>query len=179
MEILDRIVIRVLAVLLIVTAGLIGMTLWGDVLLINWVLSLQSSIFDGVILMLILVLFSLYLFFMATKPKEDDREVMHQTTLGIVRISVATISGLIVQAIEKFDGVKNVKVVINEVEPLKISIELQLLPDNNIPELSKSIQTEITNYLQNTVGISVESIDVLIKAIVADSSQKRDKSNLT
>ena len=69
---------------------------------------------------------------------------------------------------------------INEVEPLKISIELQLCPQNhNIPEV-KSINSGKSNYeyLRSTVGISAESIDVLIKSIVNDHKQKTRLSGL-
>ena len=53
------------------------MTLWGDVLLVNWILTLQNRLFDGVILILILLLFSLYLIFISVKPKTDERVVSH------------------------------------------------------------------------------------------------------
>lgn len=172
MEALDRIVVRVLALLLVALSALIAMTLWGDVLLVNWILTLQNRLFDGVILILILLLFSLYLIFVSVKPKTDERVVSHHTTLGMVNVSVATLTGLIMKAVQQFEGVKYVNVMINEVEPLKISIELQLLPDHNIPELSQSIQAKVTEYLRSTVGISAESINVLIKSIVNDHKQK-------
>lgn len=172
METLDRIVIRVLALLLIITAVFVAMTLWGDVLLINWVLSLKQNIFDGIILILILILFSMYLIFMSLKSKPDERVVTHDTSLGLVHVSAATITGLVTQSVQQFEGVRSLDVVIQEVAPLKISIELQLLPDNNIPELSQSIQTTVTDYLKNTVGITAESINVLIKGIVTDHKQK-------
>lgn len=172
MEALDRIVVRVLALLLVVLAGLIAMTLWGDVLLINWILTLQNRLFDGVILILILLLFALYLIFMSVKPKSDQRVVTHHTSHGLVNVSAATLTGLITQAVRQFDGVKNLSVAINEVQPLNISIELQLLPDHNIPELSQSIQKKVTEYLYSTVGVNAESIDVLIKSIVSDNKQK-------
>lgn len=163
---LDRILVIIVSILLLVSAVLIGLSTWGNQLLLSWLFALPQNKFDGILLILILGLLAVYLVLMAVNQvKVDQRSLVRVNELGDIRISAQSIIGLINKATNDIEGIKDVNVNLTEVEPLKVIIELQLLPDFHIPELTESVQSNIKEYLQTTVGVEIDSIGVIVNGI--------------
>lgn len=166
MSLLDRILVVVVSILLLASAVLIGLATWGNQLLLSWLFALPHNKFDGILLILILALLAVYLILMAVNQvKVDQRSLIRANELGDIRISAQSIIGLIKKATNDIEGIKDVSVNLTEVEPLKVIVELQLLPDFHIPELTESVQSNIKEYLQTTVGVEIDSISVVVRGI--------------
>lgn len=130
MTTLDRLILLVVAIVLLVISAFVAMTLFGSSALIDWLLIVQSGKFDGILLIVILLLLVGYLALMlANERKVDERAVVQQTPLGDVRITVPTISELVNKAVQGIEGIKELSITVTEIEPLSLRLELQLLPD--------------------------------------------------
>jgi len=168
MSTLDRLITLVVAALLLVTSTLIGLTMFGEVTFVRWLNSLATSKVDGILVIIILGLLAVYLALMITKSDTDKRAIVRNTTLGDIRISTQTIIGLVTKTVKDMQGIREVNVTINEVEPIRLTIDVQLLPDFHIPQLTESVQTKVQDYLQNIVGIDVTSVNVAVTGIKND-----------
>lgn len=170
---LDRIIIVALAVLLVLSAILVAITIGGNTALVNWLAGLEYSIFDGVLLVLILILFAAYLVMMVSSSfRFDRRSLVSKNSFGNICISAQTITGLVSKTVKDVEGIKDVNVKLYEVEPLKIGIVLQLFPDHRIPSLAESIQSKISDYLRQTVGIEAEIINIEVKGVLAEQKMR-------
>ncbi|NMB39121.1 MAG: alkaline shock response membrane anchor protein AmaP [Firmicutes bacterium] len=169
MALVDRIIIAVVAVVLTIIGVFAALTTWGSSVLIDWLVSLKYAKLDGILLIIILLLLAAYLIMMIFSSfKSERRSIVRSTELGDIRINAQTIIGLVDKAVKEIEGIKDVDVRLHEVEPLKVEIGLQLLPDYHIPHLTESIQLEIKNYLQNTVGVETDVINILVKGVLPE-----------
>ena len=117
---LDRIILSVVIVVLLVMGVLAAATTFGNNMLLDWLIRIQTVKLDGFLLVLIMLLLALYLVLMLVNElKTDKRAIVSQTPLGDVRINIQTISGLVYQAVRAIEGVKDAKVSIGDVQPLQ------------------------------------------------------------
>ncbi len=172
MSILDRVLMGVVSALLLITATFIALAVWGNTILITWLAGLTTTPFDGGIVSFILALLGIYLIVMITKTDTDKRAIVHNTELGVIRISLHSIKGLIMKATHQLQGVQDVTVQLTEGEPIHVRIDLTMLPDHHIPQLTEAVQIKIRDYLQETVGITVEEIDVYVKDIASTNKSR-------
>lgn len=171
MAALDKVIVAVSALVLLVVAGSLAYTALGGELVVQWLMALIYSPIDGGILSLLAGLVAVYLIVMAFKT-EDQKAVVHATDLGAVRISLSSIKGLVERACRKVPGIKDVQVHLSEGEPLSVRLDLQLLPDFHIPQLTEEVQSSVQSYLRDTVGITVNEIQVFVKAIASEGKAR-------
>lgn len=168
MTTLDRLILLVVAIVLLVISAFVAMTLFGSSALIDWLLIVQSGKFDGILLIVILLLLVGYLALMlVNERKADERAVVQQTPLGDVRITVPTISELVNKAVQGIEGIKELSITVTEIEPLSLRLELQLLPDRPIPQLTEMVQASVSDYLQQTIGVGASVINVVVKGVAS------------
>lgn len=148
-------------------------TTFGNNMLLDWLIRIQTVKLDGFLLVLIMLLLALYLVLMLVNElKTDKRAIVSQTPLGDVRINIQTISGLVYQAVRAIEGVKDAKVSIGDVQPLQLNLKLQLLPDYQIPQLAETVQASIRDYLQQIVGIEVAQVNVTVFGVLSSQEPK-------
>lgn len=170
---LDRIILSVVIVVLLVMGVLAAATTFGNNMLLDWLIRIQTVKLDGFLLVLIMLLLALYLVLMLVNElKTDKRAIVSQTPLGDVRINIQTISGLVYQAVRAIEGVKDAKVSIGDVQPLQLNLKLQLLPDYQIPQLAETVQASIRDYLQQIVGIEVAQVNVTVFGVLSSQEPK-------
>lgn len=165
MTTLDRVIILIVAAILLVISALIGLTTWGNLTLVQWLNSLPATKIDGILVIAIFVLLAVYLVLMRIKPARDQRAIVRGLELGDIRISAQTIVELVSTAVRETHGIKDVLVKLDEVEPVSLTLEMQLVPDVNIPQLSEAVQIHVRDYLQNTVGIEVTRVNVSVSGV--------------
>ncbi len=167
MATLDKVILVVTAVVLLLVGVLVGVTMFGNNSLINWLAAIQTSKLDGFLLIAILVLLIIYLILiLINELKVDQRSISRQTDLGDISISVQTITELVSQAANTIEGINDVDITVYEVEPLSLNLELLLAPDYPIPELTESVQIRVSEYLQETVGVTVDNVNVTVKGVL-------------
>ena len=155
--------------MLTIIAVFVALTTWGNSVLTDWLISLEYAKLDGILLIIIFMLLVAYLIMMIfSSVTFERRSIVRNTALGDIRISAQTIMDLVDKAAKGIEGIKNVDVRLHEVEPLKVEIGLQLLPDYHIPHLTESVQIEIKNYLEHTVGVEIDVINVLVKGVIPE-----------
>jgi uncharacterized alkaline shock family protein YloU len=97
-------------------------------------------------------------------PPKQLSTILAITELGVVRVSVATLDTLTQKAVHSFQEVKEVKsVVLPDADGAKIQLKITVLPDVAMPELTRSIQTKVKEYVESLSGINVKEVQVYIE----------------
>ena len=112
----------------------------------------------------VFILLAVYLLLIITRQKSEPA-VVHQAELGAVRIGVNTIKGLINKKARDVEGVRESTVTVVQTEPLLVRLELQILPDYNVPSLAEELQQQVKEYLAETMGIEVAGVEILVRGI--------------
>ena len=89
-----------------------------------------------------------------------------------MRISITSIQGLVAQAAREIPGVTDVSVAVTDSESLRVRLDIQVLPGHNIPQLSEELQKTVKDYLNSTVGISAEEVQVFVRGIISEASAR-------
>ncbi|WP_031514869.1 alkaline shock response membrane anchor protein AmaP [Desulfofalx alkaliphila] len=170
MGFLDRVLLGLytLAIIILLLLAVTAFTGW-------WLQPLDAMLYapygagDNIILWLIigvLLLVSLRLFYVSLVGSREKRAVVHEFTLGQLRITIPAIEGLVKKAAFQIDGVREVKPRINTVKDgVSVFVKVTVAPDINIPETSKQIQQRIKDYLLEITGISVHNVKVMVENI--------------
>lgn len=163
MAVLDRVFLGLIALVLTTVAVILLLTVFGSNLLVVWLRS-ANLIFDGTILAAIFLLLALYLVIVIGRRKQA-KFIVYPKELGAIRISVDCVEGLIVEAARQMAGLEQVKAVITDVEEPRVTIRVQVHPDYNIPELSEELQANVKSYVESTVGVVLQEIEVSVLGI--------------
>ena len=139
-------------------------------MVVRWLQS-PGAVLDGGIVVLLILLMAIYLTIMATR-RENQKSVVYRGELGEVRISITSIQGLVAQAAREIPGVTDVSVAVTDAESLRVRLDIQVLPGHNIPQLSEELQKTVKDYLNSTVGISAEEVQVFVRGIISEASAR-------
>lgn len=172
MPLIDRVFMGIIAVILIVFASMLTLTVMGNDLFVDWLQS-PSLIFDGGLVAIILLLLAVYLLIMITRY-EKAKFIVYQRELGAVKISADCVQGLIIEASREVSGVQEVvAALITDVEEPKVSLKIKVYPDHNIPQLSEKLQESVRSYVESTVGVVITEVEVFVVGIT-----EQDKTDL-
>lgn len=163
MTVLDRIFLGVCAVILASFAGLSIATIFGSSFVLDLLQSPNFS-FDGAILTLILVLLAVYLMILISRF-EKKKFIVYPRELGEVKISAECVESLIEEAAQQIDGVKEVSALFTDVVDPKVTLKVVAYPDHNLAELSEGLQEAVKAYVEKTVGITIQEIEVSVVGI--------------
>lgn len=106
---------------------------------------------------------------MALRMKREEKTIIHQTQFGEIRIAVSAVESLSLRACKRIKGVKDAHVGVRaDLTGLDIFIEVTVIPDLSVPQISEEIKTKVDDYLFETVGIRVNSVKVLVTKIAAE-----------
>jgi len=106
---------------------------------------------------------------MALRMKREEKTIIHQTQIGEIRIAVSAVESLALRACKRIKGVKDAHVGVRaDLTGLDIFIEVTVIPDLSVPQISEEIKTKVDDYLFETVGIRVNSVKVLVTKIAAE-----------
>jgi len=72
-----------------------------------------------------------------------------------------------VESARKMEGTKDVRVRIVDVDNPKVSLNIQVMPDFNIPQLTEELQVTVKQYVKDTVGVDPEEVEIVVAGIAA------------
>jgi uncharacterized alkaline shock family protein YloU len=160
---LDQVVLGFTALVLVVLGALAAAASFGFPAALHWLSAPQGWV-EGLLILAVFVLLAAYLVTILLRQKGEPA-VVHQAELGTVRILVTTIKGLVAKRAREVEGVKDALVTVLLTEPLQLRVELEILPDFNVPRLAEELQAQVKDYLADTMGIAVSAVEVLVRGI--------------
>lgn len=166
MILLDRILLGITALILTILAGFVVATIWGSTFVINWLRS-PSLLLDGSIVTLIFALLAIYLVVLITRY-EKKKFIVYPRELGEVKISTACVESLIVEVAGQIPGLAQVRASFTDVVGPKVTLRVLVYPNHNLSELSEELQESVRAYVEKTVGIIIQEIEVFVDGINKD-----------
>jgi uncharacterized alkaline shock family protein YloU len=97
---------------------------------------------------------------------KEKKGVSKFTNIGEIKISLNSIENIALAASRKLIGVKETKAnVIQSSGSVSIIIKAVVLPDINIPTLSEDIQVKVKSSVEESAGIKVHEVKVMVENI--------------
>lgn len=125
-----------------------------------------------------LIFFALSLTFLLSGigNNKDKRVVSKYTNIGEIKISLDSIESIALAASRKLIGIRETKtyVVRTADEGVIITVKVVVLPDTNIPALSEDIQAKVKSSVEESAGIKVNNVRVLVEDIYTGSKSRVD-----
>jgi len=138
---------------------------------VEYISDIQYGWDFGLVLFLISLVFfviSLKLLFLRRKRATLTGTLIKNTELGMIRVSITTLDTLVQKAVRGFGEVKDVRsLVVAEADGIRVRLNMQLMPDSNIPDISQAVQKKVKEYVESTAGIVVKEVYVYIDNIAA------------
>lgn len=121
------------------------------------------------------ILLSFYLFSVSfrRKKKPDPFINMESGAKGSIRMSMDSISGLVLRTAGEIPGVSSLKVAtINHEDSVSIDLSFQVEMSRNIPELSAQIQQLVGEVVERNCGVAVRNVCVTVSGFTAPAAPK-------
>ena len=176
MKIIEHISLIIFSVLILVLSLVLSLILfnWLDTtnvyLVIQYLKSTQTLTNISLVVSIILMLLSVKcIFFSSYKDDEEKSEgILLENESGKLLISIETIENLVKGVVAEFSSVKstNCKVKLDrQVNNVIINMNIVVLSDTVIKELSVNLQSKIKEIIKTTTEIDVKEINIKIKNI--------------
>lgn len=165
MKIIQNIFSFLIALVLIVLTTTLSLYSFGFLsasFIPNFIAAAHNSWQIGLINLFILImsLLVIYPYFVDKKFKSTK---LLSSESGDISITISALSNLIKDRIKEKEKFDNIKVKLEELEAgLKIILSGDLTVPGDLPTISKNIQHDLKNYIQDTTGIQVEKIQIKI-----------------
>ena len=168
LSIVNRLISALLAVLCIVLATVLLIVATGRIsplFISNQVHTWQSAPWETAIVALAIMAAAWYLLVSAF-PASIERALVHQTELGVVRVSLRAIEQAVQCSAAQVAGVDDVKAVVTPAaDGVDVQLALVVRFDAAIPTVSTQVQQAVESYLRGLMGVFVGPIAVEIKAV--------------
>lgn len=116
---------------------------------------------------------ALWVLYLSLRPVERARTIDRQGEMGEYRISFEALENLVMQATRDITGVKDTRTRLSLKDGgLVISLRISTLPDLKVPELVEEIQLKVRDYVQETSGVDVAEVKVLVETITREPKRK-------
>jgi uncharacterized alkaline shock family protein YloU len=170
MNILLRILLVIYAVCFIIISVLSVITVLNNEIATNFRQKFISLVHYSpivfIIISLILLASAILFLIFALKTNKDKKAVSKYTNIGEVKISLNSIENIALSTVGKFSAVRNVRAFVSKVDDnVSVTIKALVLPDINIPVISNEIQEAVKNAVEESSGIMVSDVRVVIEDI--------------
>jgi uncharacterized alkaline shock family protein YloU len=109
-----------------------------------------------------------------TNDDTDKRTVSKKTEIGEIKVSLNSIESIALAATKRLSGIKEAKAnVFKGVEGVTVIIKAIVLSDVNIPILSEDIQVKVKKTIEDTSGIRVIEVKVVVDNIFVGYNKNR------
>jgi uncharacterized alkaline shock family protein YloU len=120
------------------------------------------------------LMLALMSFGMAFRRRREEKTIIHETQFGEIQIAVSAVESLAFRAAKRVKGVKDAHVGVRaDSTGLDVFIEVTVNPDLSIPQVSEEIRLKVDEYLQETIGIRVNSVKVLVTKVAGEAVKAR------
>lgn len=114
---------------------------------------------------------SLMFLLSGVRSSKDKKAVSKHTSIGEIRISLGSIENIVLTASRKITGVRETKAYVRKVnDTVSIAVKVVVAPDINIPAVSEEIQTRVKTSVEDSSGIPVKDVRVVVENIQASSN---------
>ncbi|HOV26554.1 MAG TPA: alkaline shock response membrane anchor protein AmaP [Pseudobacteroides sp.] len=137
---------------------------------------LTNNVFQFVIIFggLVILGVSVILLLSQTSDDTDKRTISKKTDIGEIKVSLNTIENIALAATKRLSGIKEAKAyVYKETEGVIVVIKAVVLSDVNIPILSEDIQVKVKKTVEDTSGINVVEVKVIVDNIFIGYNKNR------
>jgi|GEM_PF-263432 len=153
-------------VFIILAGAAVGAALgWDEPLAyINLALSTpQNRISVGLVAVVVLVI-AIVMLVTGLKFESRPKAIVVQIALaGDVSITISAIKAIIMKAVRKVEGIREIEPSIsNSPEGIMVYLHVAINPEYSVPEMTKSIQTIVKQYLEDIGGLSVAEVRILV-----------------
>lgn len=115
---------------------------------------------------LLFFIMSLIFLLSGIKSNKDKKAVSKHTNIGEIRISLNSIENIALNASKKANGIKESKAVVKKMEDgVSVDVKIVVLPDLRIPEVSEEIQSRVKKAVEDSAGIPVKQVKVIVDSI--------------
>lgn len=167
----DRVVVFVSSLLLI-GAGGVFIAMWfgpnptrlfTDLFLTGPFQGLRASATAGATLAMVA---GVYLLLLSMRGRGRHKPIIRGTNLGEVRISSVAVESLVRRAVKEIRGIQDVDTLVDTSgDELGIFVSVVVGPDLSIPEVAEQIQTRLSRYIADTVGVEVSRVSVNVRNV--------------
>lgn len=118
---------------------------------------------------------SVRLILFAFTRRGGGQPVVHETSLGEVRISLDAVENLVKKVARNIKGVRDIKAIITHgKDGLRAELTATISPEVSIPEVSEEIQSTVRQYVKRVVGAEMAEIRLEVDNIAADGRRRLD-----
>lgn len=140
----------------------------------------QEKIYALIACSVILLLSIKGMFFQKREPKDKGGTILLKNNNGKLSISKETIENLVKGSIMDIEGIELLKAdsYLNKKENLGVNIEIVILKEVNIKEVTKTIQEQVKYSVKQMTDVDVNDINVTVKNISNKAVKKKDKKEI-
>ncbi len=107
-----------------------------------------------------------YLLWLSARGRGRRKPIVRGTSLGEVRISSLAVESLVRRAAREVHGIQDVDTYVDTSgDNLEIYLSVVVSPDLSIPEVAEQIQTRLSRYVSDTVGVDVSRVSVNVRNV--------------
>jgi len=108
--------------------------------------------------------------------KSYKKTLINSTDLGDVNITLGAIDNLVKKIVKKREGIFDINTDIDSDDSgLNISLSVKVYSDYIIPELTNELQKVVKSYLEDTTGVTVNSVKILVSEIDSKKNKVKEK----
>lgn len=138
--------------------------------LISWFDSIFLESFSSKVLLflisIILLGMNLVFLFSGLTENKEKKAVTKLTNFGQVSISINTLENIALTATKKINGIKETKAyVTRRLDTISVLLKIVVLAELNIPTLAEDTQVRVKKTIEESTGIVVENVKVLVENI--------------
>lgn len=124
----------------------------------------------GVLVLIALIILSLGF----RSAKKIGNAVLKGSEFGEVVISIPTVENMVLRVIQQTEGIRDVSRKVKYArDGLIVQAHIQVMADLPLSGLIKELQSKIKSYLEETTGIKVHTVKVLVENITTDQSSTK------
>ena len=140
----------------------------------------QEKIYALIACSVILLLSIKGMFFQKREPKDKGGTILLKNNNGKLSISKETIENLVKGSIMDIEGIELLKAdsYLNKKGNLGVNIEIVILKEVNIKEVTKIIQEQVKYSVKQMTDVDVNDINVTVKNISNKAVKKKDKKEI-
>lgn len=178
MKVGTRVVLTIYLVAVIALCGFILATLGGLVPgsalsdFTNTVLNgaIWFKVLYAVIAIVVIIVSFMLMFFGTGKAPAPKTASIATFDSGSISITVKAIEELVERYVHENKNVKGLKTnVVSHDSSLDINMEICVLPDSDIPAVTKELQSGVSEYIQQHTGITVSEVKIMVTGLKENS----------
>jgi hypothetical protein len=103
-------------------------------------------------------------------PHQKRPEALLQTgEFGEVRITLNALENMVLRVVQQMRGIRDSsRRVVYTPHGLVVYLQVKVLPDQKLPDLTGELQSNVKNYLEEITGIIVSEVKVNVENIILD-----------